>query len=128
MRAEMRAMTQSLTRTIARGGRVAAGSGAPITPYGLGLHLELRFLTETGLQPFQVLKMATLDAARVLGVANELGSIQAGKLADLVIARGDPLADIGDAQQVIFTIINGRAYAHQELLVPGVTAVGKLYN
>jgi hypothetical protein len=128
MRTAMRAMSQSLTRTIARGGRVAAGSGAPITPYGLGLQAELQFLTETGLQPFQVLKMATLDAARILGVASELGSIRAGKLADLVIARGDPLADIGDAQQVLFTIVNGRAYTRQELLVPGATAVGNLYN
>lgn len=110
---------QVLFRAIARGARVAAGSRAPITPYGLGLQTELRLLAETGLRPFQILKMASLDAARILGAGDDLGSIHAGKLADLVIIDGDPLARVGDAANVVTTIVNGRPYDAEELLTPG---------
>ena len=94
------------------------------------MHAELQLLAEIGLQPFQILKMTGLDAARVLGAGDDLGSIKAGKLADLVIVDGDPLADIGDAANVVFTIINGRPYGIKELARPGGRAgsVGKIYN
>jgi imidazolonepropionase-like amidohydrolase len=74
--------------------------------------------------------MATLDAARVLGAGDDLGSIRAGKLADLVIVDGDPLANISEAANVTVTIINGRPYPIDELRRPGGRAagVGNLYN
>lgn len=117
-----------LFRAISRGARVVTGSAAPLTPYGQGLQAELRLLADTGLQPFQVLKMTSLDAARVLGAGKDLGSIQAGKLADLVIVDGDPLTDIGDTANVVITIINGRVYRIADLKRPGNGSVGKLYN
>ena len=94
------------------------------------MQAELRLLAETGLQPFQILKMASLDAARILGAGDDLGSIRAGKLADLVILDGDPLADIGDAANVVITIINGRPYEMAEIVAPGGRAgsVGNFYN
>lgn len=120
----------SLFRAIALGARVVTGSGAPVTPYGIGLHAELRLLARSGLQPFQVLKMASLDAARILGAGDDLGSIQAGKLADLLIIDGDPLSDISQTARVIMTVMNGRPYEIAELLRPGGRpgSVGKFYN
>jgi hypothetical protein len=121
---------QILFRSIAQGARVATGSRAPLTPYGLGLQAELQLLDATGLRPFQILKMATLDAARILGAGDDLGSIHAGKLADLVIVDGDPLTDIADTANVVTTLVNGRPYAADELLRPGGRAggVGKFYT
>ena len=121
---------QTLFRAIATGARVAVGSGAPASPYGLGLHAELQLLTDTGLQPFQVLKMASLDAARLIGAGENLGSIHVGKLADLVIIDGDPLADIGDSANIVITVVNGRVYGLDELLSRGnrANSVGKFYN
>jgi imidazolonepropionase-like amidohydrolase len=121
---------QVLFRAIATGARVGIGSDAPATPYGLGFHAELRLLDGIGLQPFQVLKMASLDAARLIGAADHLGSIHAGKLADLVIIDGDPLADIDDAGNIVITVANGRAYELEELISGGgrTKSVGKLYN
>ncbi len=125
-----RSTGQILFRAITQGARVATGSRAPMTPYGLGLQAELRLLGETGLRPFQILKMASLDAARIMGAGDDLGSIHAGKLADLVIIDGDPLANIGDTANVVMTIINGRPYGAEELLTPGGRAgsVEKFYT
>jgi Tol biopolymer transport system component len=128
--ADARAAGRDLLRVMGQGAQVVTGSGAPRTPYGLGLQTELRLLADAGLQSFQILKMTTLDAARVLGAGDDLGAIQAGKLADLVIVDGDPLADISHTANVVFTIINGRPYAIRELERPGGRAqsVGNFYN
>jgi len=125
-----RATGQSLFRAIATGARVATGSDAPATPYGLGLHAELQILASIGLQPFQILKMASLDAARLIGAGKQLGSIHTGKLADLVIIDGDPLADISEAANIVITVANGRAYGLPELITRGnrANSVGKFYN
>jgi imidazolonepropionase-like amidohydrolase len=82
----------------------------------MGLHAELALLVDLGLQPFQVMKMATLEAARALGIDHELGSIEPGKMADLVIVGGDPLRDISDAVQVRTVLQNGHSYTIEQLL------------
>ena len=74
------------------GGRIVAGSGAPDVPYGLGLHAELEEFVEAGLTPFQALRTATANAAEALGAGDQLGTIGPGKLADMVIVGGDPVA------------------------------------
>ena len=120
----------SFFRAIATGARVAAGSNAPWTPYGLGLHAELQLLADIGLQPFQILKMASLDAARLLGAGEQLGSIRKGKLADMLVIDGDPLKDISEAENIVITVANGRAFALEELISRGnrANSVGKFYN
>jgi Tol biopolymer transport system component len=125
-----RSAAQSLFLAVGRGGRIVPGSGSPATPYGLGLHAELQLLVGTGLQPFQVLRMATLDAARALGVARDLGSVEPGKLADLIIVAGDPLADISHAADVRTTIVGGQTHMLEKLLQPSktVNSVGNIYN
>lgn len=95
---------------------VVSGTDSPFSPYGVGLHAELRLYALAGLTPRQVLRTATVKAAIAAGVENDLGSLRPGMLADIVIVDGDPLADIGDADNVTMTIKNGRAYSLEELL------------
>lgn len=69
-----------------------------------------------GLTPFEALRSATLWSAEAVGVGNDLGSIEVGKLADFVIVNGDPLANIKDAWNVETVFKNGVRYDIDELL------------
>jgi hypothetical protein len=79
-----------------RGGRVTAGSdsGYIYQLYGFGYIRELELLREAGFHPLEVIRAATLNGAEALGVADEIGTIEAGKLADIVLVAENPLADL----------------------------------
>ena len=97
----------------------ASSSPGPIrrsNPYALAYHTELELFAESGLTPFEVLQTATLRAAEALGEGANLGSIEAGKLADLVIVGGDPLADVRNARSVRTVIKNGEVHTLESLL------------
>jgi imidazolonepropionase-like amidohydrolase len=78
------------------GGRVTVGSdsGYIYKTYGFGYIEELELLREAGFHPLEVMRAATLSGAEALGVADQVGSIEAGKLADLVVVAENPLADL----------------------------------
>jgi Amidohydrolase family len=83
--------------------------GAPLLVPGISLHDELALLVNVaGMTPLQALQSATVAAARVVGVADSLGSIGVGKLADLVVLEADPLLDIRNAKQIHAVVANGR--------------------
>lgn len=82
--------------------------GASYIYPGFSLHDELALLVEAGVPPADVLKAATSGAARFLGVSDSVGTVQAGKLADLVIIDGDPLVDIRSTRSIRTVIVNGR--------------------
>ena len=98
------------------GGRIIAGTDSPILPYAASLHAELHHFVNAGLSPFEALQSATVHAAEALGVADDLGSIEAGKLADLVVVEGNPLQNIHDARAVRVVIANGKVYELENLL------------
>ena len=77
------------------GGRVTAGSdsGFIYKLYGFGYIEELELLQEAGFHPLEVIQAATLNGAQALGLADEIGSIEIGKLADMVVVDANPLAD-----------------------------------
>lgn len=75
---------------------------------GFSLHEELAVLVECGLTPMQALRAATLTPAKVLNKANDLGSIEVDKIADLVLLDGNPLDDIHNTQRIHAVILNGK--------------------
>jgi imidazolonepropionase-like amidohydrolase len=75
---------------------------------GFSVHDELALLVEAGLSPAEALRAATLSPARYLGMTDVLGSIAAGKAADLVLLDADPLADIHNSTRIRAVFVNGR--------------------
>ena len=98
------------------GGRLIAGTDAPIVPYGYGLVLEIEQMSEAGLGPLRAIRAGTLEAARALGASDDLGSIRRGKLADLVILEADPVEDIRNLRRVERVILGGRMVEMWKLL------------
>ncbi len=83
---------------------------------GLALHAELRALAAAGLSGEQALHAAGKNPADVLGLANQIGTITPGALADLVLVRGDPLEDVSDTLNIVAVIRNGRFFSVISLL------------
>ena len=87
----------------------------PYTFIGFGLHDELALLVEAGLTPMQALQAATLDPARFSRQSDLLGTVERGKLADLVLLDANPLEDIGNTRRIRAVVTGGR-YLPQEAL------------
>jgi imidazolonepropionase-like amidohydrolase len=77
---------------------------------GYMLHHELELYAQAGVPPAEVLRMATLTPALVMGVDKDRGVIQAGKLADMVLVDGDPTKNISDIKKVSTVLKGGRVY------------------
>ena len=77
---------------------------------GYMLHHELELYAKAGIAPAEVLRMATLTPALVMGVDKERGVIQAGKLADMVLVDGDPTKNMSDIRKVSTVLKGGRVY------------------
>jgi imidazolonepropionase-like amidohydrolase len=82
---------------------------------GFALHRELEIDAEAGIPPPEVLRLATLGAARIMGFEHQLGSVRPGKLADLVLIDGDPAARISDVRKAVLTVKDGVVYRPAEL-------------
>ncbi len=87
---------------------------------GAALHWELEYLVDAGLAPLEVLRIATQDAASALGARDELGSIEPGKLADIVLLNADPLEDIRNTQ-TIWRVLKGGWLFDPEKLRPSAS-------
>jgi imidazolonepropionase-like amidohydrolase len=75
---------------------------------GFGLQDELALLVQAGLSPAEALRTATLNPARFLGREADMGTIARGKIADLVLLDGNPLADIHNTTRINAVVSNGR--------------------
>jgi len=111
-------VTCRIVRTLhAAGARVLAGTDTPmplIYP-GYSLHDELERLTECGLTPAQALRAATVDAADLLGKANDFGTVEAGKRADLVLLDADPLRGARSLRRIRAVVLAGRLLPRADL-------------
>jgi imidazolonepropionase-like amidohydrolase len=97
-------------RAVAAGVRIAMGTDSGVTPHGRNLD-ELVLMAEGGMTPSAVLVATTSAAAELLGLAGELGTIEAGKRADLVVVEGDPYAFVGLRDRIRAVYQDGRLAA-----------------
>jgi hypothetical protein len=77
---------------------------------GLGVHWELWSLASGGMTSLDVIRVGTLLGAEAIGLGKELGSLEPGKLADLQVLDGDPLADIKNTNTIRYVMKDGRLY------------------
>jgi imidazolonepropionase-like amidohydrolase len=101
---------------------ILAGTDTAIP--GFGLHDELMLLVRAGLTPMEALQAATLNPAKFLGKLQDQGTVEKGKLADLVLLEANPLEDIRNTQKVNGVVANGRLLDKKALdgLLAGVEA------
>jgi imidazolonepropionase-like amidohydrolase len=111
----VRAMIPDLRRA---GVGLLAGTDAGANEYsvpGFSLHDELVELVEAGLTPMEALQTATLNPARYLGLTDALGTVELGKIADLVVLEANPLEDIHNTQKIAAVVVNGSILGKPEL-------------
>jgi imidazolonepropionase-like amidohydrolase len=112
---------------VRRGGLLAAGvdptgNGGALPGFGDQRNLEL--LVEAGFTPVEALRIMTLNGAKILGVDGDLGSVEAGKIADLVVVRGNPATAPGDVRNVVHVFKDGVGYDPVRLIDSVRGAVG----
>jgi imidazolonepropionase-like amidohydrolase len=89
---------------------VSVHTGAHGQREGLGSHWEMWAFVLGGMSPLQAMQAATIQPAQYMGLARDLGSIESGKLADLLIIEGNPLQDIRVTDDIAYVVLNGRVY------------------
>jgi imidazolonepropionase-like amidohydrolase len=99
------------------GGSVQLGAHGQLQ--GLGAHWELWMLQQGGMSPMEALRAATIDGARYLGMDAEIGSLEKGKLADLVVLDHNPLENIRHSESIGMVMLNGRLYDGKTLAEVG---------
>lgn len=114
--------TQAYANNIAKNTQGAQAAGVPIAvgsdggPAGVSTHLEMELLQENGLTATEVLAAATYGGALAIGRQEEIGSVETGKLADLVVLNADPGVDIRNCREIEWVIKGGTAYKPRELV------------
>jgi imidazolonepropionase-like amidohydrolase len=98
-------------------------AGVHIFP-GFSLHEELQRFVAAGFTPVEALQTATLNPARFFGMEDQLGIVEKGKLADLVLLKANPLDDIANTQKIAAVIVNGRYFSSKDLekMLAGIEA------
>lgn len=89
--------------------------GFPLVIPGVSVHDEMRLLEDAGLTPYRVLRTATIQPAKYLGVEDEVGTIAVGNRADLVLVEGNPFENLGTLRAPIGVMVRGRWLDHDEL-------------
>jgi imidazolonepropionase-like amidohydrolase/Tol biopolymer transport system component len=87
---------------------------------GLGAHWDMWMQVKGGMTPLEAIRNATLNGAHYLGMDRDIGSVEVGKLADLVVIDGDPTVDIRQSDHVVDVMLNGRLYSlpHMDEIAP----------
>jgi imidazolonepropionase-like amidohydrolase len=83
-------------------------AGAPEVQFGEAVHEEMELMVKLGMSPMDVIVASTKTAAKALGKANELGTIEKGKLADMIVVSGNPTNNIADCKNIKMVIKDGK--------------------
>jgi imidazolonepropionase-like amidohydrolase len=100
-------------KAIAAHVKVALGTDAAVYPHGLNAHELEVYVEQFGMSPLAALQAGTLNAADLMGWSDKVGSLEAGKWADIIAVKGDPLRDIKLLQHVSFVMKSGVVYKHE---------------
>jgi len=103
----------TFSRAYKAGVKIAFGTDTGVSPHGENAR-EFALMVEAGMPPMKAIQAATMEAAKLLRHEDELGSVEKGKIADLVAVSGDPLADITILQDVRFVMKDGAVYKTPE--------------
>ncbi len=114
VRTQLREMDFRMVREMSRAG-VKLLAGTDTLSFGFDLHDELELLVKAGLTPMQALQTATRNAAEFLGKEQSLGTVEKGKLADLVIVDANPLDAIGNVRKIRAVVANGQYFDRHDL-------------
>ena len=98
---------QSLRKAYPAGVKIAFGTDAGVSKHGRNAD-EFELLVKNGMTPVEALKAATVNAADLLGLAKEIGTIEPGKSADIIAVTGDPLSDVTVLKRMDFVMVRGR--------------------
>ena len=101
-------LAKSVKDVVRAGGKVQLGAHGQLQ--GLGAHWELWMLAQGGLTSLEAIRCATLNGAKYLGLDKDVGSVEAGKLADLMVMDKSPLENIRNSESIRFVMINGVLY------------------
>ncbi len=114
----MKAQDSLVRRALQTGVKIALGTDAAVYPHGNNA-LEFMFMANDGMSTAQSLRAGTSVAAELLGMQAKVGTLEPGKLADVVATPGNPLEDIKVAQSVLFVMKDGVIYRNDRAEAPG---------
>jgi imidazolonepropionase-like amidohydrolase len=100
-------------------------SGTDVGYQGISLHVELELLVKAGLTPLEAIRTATYAPAQCLGVDHALGSVEPGKLADLILVDGDPSTDIRSLRRLALVVLAGQPYTREEIMLRKAPTPGR---
>jgi imidazolonepropionase-like amidohydrolase len=103
---------RSFPRAVAQGVKIAFGSGVGPFPHG-SQSKEFEYMVKFGMTPVQAIRAATVQAADLMGWSDRIGSVEPGKLADLVAVEGDPTTDITELERVKFVMKGGHVFKNE---------------
>jgi imidazolonepropionase-like amidohydrolase len=109
MRAAIEAINGTMKRAIAKGVKIGMGTDAAVYPHGRNTE-EFHMLVDLGMPPIDALRAGTSVDAELLGIQDRLGTLESGKLADVVAIPGDPIQNIRQIEKIVFVMKEGIIY------------------
>jgi imidazolonepropionase-like amidohydrolase len=106
------AQRRNFTKAVRAGVKMSYGTDAGVCPHGLN-GKQLAFMVRYGMTPMQAIQAATVNSADLIGHPELFGSLTAGKSADIIAVKGDPIADISLLENVNFVMKEGKVYKFQ---------------